>query len=220
MLSTSVRWKKGAGPLQNCLSKVRKSIAISDGPSLIYRVRDAHVGLQTWAYKQHLSHTHREEQQNPLQCEKRATGQRVPGSLARAYLGHRVTERGEIVLLHKTSHSGALRFKWFPGKQSLWAVAQHCRLPLTWSQGMDVSFGTISHRSCQASGKQNGKSCLRVVQIRLGSWLGSCFMVWFMVQAVVITGMMSDCKPDSRFRALTSGAAFCSLKGWWIGDKM
>lgn len=199
MLSTSVRWKKGAGPLQNCLSKVRKSIAISDGPSLIYRVRDAHVGLQTWAYKQHLSHTHREEQQNPLQCEKRATGQWVPGSLARAYLGHRVTERGEIVLLHKASH---------------------CRLSLTWSQAMDVSFGTISHRSCQVSGKQNGKSCLRVVQIRLGSWLGSCFMVWFMVQAVVITGMMSDCKPDSRFRALTSGAAFCSLKSWWIGDKM
>lgn len=125
--------------------------------------------------------------------------------------GHR--KRRDCVAAQVTSHSRGLCFKCFSGRQSLWAIAQQFRLSLTWSQAMDVSPGTISHRSCQVSGEHNGKSCLRVVQIRLGSWLGSYFMVWCMVQAVVIH-MMSDCKPESYFRALTSGAAFWSLKGW------
>lgn len=51
--------------------------------------------------------------------EPRVDGQWVAGSPARVYLGRRVREQGQIVLLHKdTSPGGDICFKGLPRRQS------------------------------------------------------------------------------------------------------
>lgn len=57
--------------------------------------------------------------------------------------GHR--KRRDCVAAQVMSRNRALCFKCFSGRQSLWDIAQHCRLSLTWSQAMDVSPGTVSY---------------------------------------------------------------------------
>lgn len=132
--------------------------------------------------------------------------------------GHRAGR--DCVSAQDMSPGGALCLKGLPRRQSPWAAARHHRLSLTWSKAKDASPGAVSYWACWVSGRHDGKSGLRVVLTTLGSWLSNWPMVWCVVQAVVITGFISNWEPGSCLRALTLGAAFWSMKGWWVRGKM